>query len=115
MFFGTPHGGGKDALVTLGNACTRIVTSLSTNPSSDIMQALKSGSLFSDVLQESWRHQLSSYKIISFYEGVGDVSYLLDTHLVFPILPCYSVSCERVVWLTILDRSQSFCRSGTSR
>ena len=37
------------------------------------MEVLRSGSLFSDILQESWRHQLSSYKIISFYEGIGEV------------------------------------------
>ena len=37
------------------------------------MEALEKGSLFSDVLQEGWRHQLSLYKIVSFYEGIGDV------------------------------------------
>ena len=72
-FFGTPHGGGKETLVTLGNACARVVSALSTNPSNDIMEVLRSGSLFSDILQESWRHQLSSYKIVSFYEGIGEV------------------------------------------
>lgn len=73
-FFGTPHGGGKETLVSLGSACARIVTAVSTNPSNDIMEVLRSGSLFSDILQESWRHQLSSYKIVSFYEGSGEVS-----------------------------------------
>ena len=72
-FFGTPHGGGKETLVTFGNACARVVSAISTNPSNDIMEVLRSGSLFSDILQESWRHQLSSYKIVSFYEGIGEV------------------------------------------
>jgi hypothetical protein len=67
MFFGTPHAGGKDFLVKLGKTCARIMTAISTNPSNDIMQALQKGSLFSDILQENWRHQLNSYKIVSFY------------------------------------------------
>ncbi|KAL2050807.1 hypothetical protein ABVK25_008868 [Lepraria finkii] len=37
------------------------------------MEVLRSGSLFSDILQEIWRHQLGSYKIISFYEGIGEI------------------------------------------
>ncbi|KAI9807419.1 MAG: hypothetical protein M1833_000164 [Piccolia ochrophora] len=37
------------------------------------MQALQHGSLFSDVLQENWKHQLNSYRIVSFYEGVGNI------------------------------------------
>ena len=73
VFFGTPHAGGNEALVTLGKTCARIVTALSTNPSNDIMEAVQLGSLFSDVLQENWRHQLTSYKIVSFYEGIGSV------------------------------------------
>ena len=74
LFFGTPHEGGKESLLSLGSACARIVTAISTNPSNDLMEVLRSGSLFSDVLQENWRHQLSSYKIVSFYEGLGEVS-----------------------------------------
>jgi hypothetical protein len=38
------------------------------------MQALEKNSLFSDVLQENWRHHLENYKIVSFYEGIGDAS-----------------------------------------
>jgi hypothetical protein len=74
VFFGTPHAGGKNALVTVGKICGRIVTMVSPNPPNDIMQALQKGSLFTDVLQENWRHQLNSFKIVSFYEGIGDVS-----------------------------------------
>ena len=73
MFFGTPHAGGKDSLVRFGTACVGIMRAFSTNPSNDIMQALQKGSLFSDILQENWKQQLSSYKIVTFYEGIGDV------------------------------------------
>lgn len=37
------------------------------------MEALKRGSLFSDALQNQWRHQLGDYQIVTFYEGIGEV------------------------------------------
>lgn len=74
VFFGTPHDGGDKSLVALGSAAARVATKLHVQPSSDIVEALKSGSLFSDILQEHWRQQLLSYQIISFWEGIGDVS-----------------------------------------
>ncbi|KAH6662032.1 hypothetical protein B0J14DRAFT_645554 [Halenospora varia] len=73
VFFGTPHAGGSDKLVTMGRICSRIVTTVSTNPSNDILEAVTPGSLFSDVLDENFRHQLLSYKIVSFYEGIGNI------------------------------------------
>lgn len=73
VFFGTPHAGGKDALVSIGKLSAKVATSILRNPSKDVLEALTKGSLFSDVLQESWRHQLNLYKIVSFYEGIGDV------------------------------------------
>ena len=80
VFFGTPHAGGKDALVSIGKLSARVATSILQNPSKDVMEALTKGSLFSDVLQESWRHQLNLYKIVSFYEGIGDVRHLCIPH-----------------------------------
>lgn len=73
-FFGTPHAGGSEALVELGNASIRIVRGLFRSPPNDIMQAVERGSLYADILQENWRHQLSLYKIVSFYEETGSVS-----------------------------------------
>ena len=77
VFFGTPHAGGKDALVLIGKITSRVATTVLRNPSKDVMEALEKGSLFSNVLQEGWRHQLNLYKIVSFYEGIGDVSTFL--------------------------------------
>jgi hypothetical protein len=75
MFFGTPHSGPtNDLKVKFGKACVGIAQSMPWKVSNDIMEALKKGSLFSDVLSEHWRHQLEQYQIISFYEGVGNVS-----------------------------------------
>lgn len=80
VFFGTPHAGGKDALVTMGKIASRVATKVLRNPSKDVMEALQKGSQFSDVLQEGWRHQLNLYKIVSFYEGIGDVKPIQYLH-----------------------------------
>ncbi|KAF7182461.1 hypothetical protein CNMCM7691_002031 [Aspergillus felis] len=40
---------------------------------SKIIEILEGGTLFSDLLSESFRHQLEQYKILSCYEGLGDV------------------------------------------
>lgn len=73
VFFGTPHAGGKDGLVALGSVAAGIAQSIRLQPSSDIVETLKKGSLFTDVLTEHSRHQLESYLIVSFWEGTGDV------------------------------------------
>ena len=74
VFFGTPHGGpGDDWRIAFGNACVRIAQSLPGVQANDIMEGLKKGSLFSDTLQNQWRHQLNQYQIITFYEGIGNV------------------------------------------
>ncbi len=59
--------------MALGAAAARVATKLHVQPPSDIVETLKSGSLFTDILEEQWRHQLLSYQIISFWEGIGDV------------------------------------------
>lgn len=73
MFFGTPHAGGKDGLVMVGRAAARIVNFLAYAPENDIMQAVRKGSLYADMLEESWKHQLHDFSITTFYEGKGDV------------------------------------------
>lgn len=80
MFFGTPHAGPTDdAKVKFGKICARVANMALGDPKNDLMQALEKNVLFSEVLQENWRHHLESYKIVSFYEGIGDVSSsLLD-------------------------------------
>jgi len=75
MFFGTPHAGPtEDLKVRFAKVCVAIIQAVPGHPSSDLMEALRKGSLFSDLLQESWRHQLEKYHIVSFYEGKGNVS-----------------------------------------
>ena len=77
-FFGTPHEGGDERLVALGAAAARIASALQAQPSNDLIETLKKGSLFSDVLAEHWRHHLESYELVSFWEGIGDVGLKTD-------------------------------------
>ena len=92
--------------MTLGNACARIVTAISTNPPNDIIEVLRSGSLFSDVLQESWRHQLSSYKIVSFYEGIGEVDGCKDRFFDFSLLTNLRSSLDHRLYSAFLATSR---------
>lgn len=74
VFFGTPHSGpSRNIQVGLGMACARIARSLPFQQTSKIIEILEGGTLFSDLLSESFRHQLEQYKILSCYEGLGDV------------------------------------------
>ena len=76
--FGTPHDGGNDTLVKMGKTAIAIVRGIFRKPPNDIMQGLSHGSLFADILQAHWRHQLDLYRIVSFYEKQNKhhVSYL---------------------------------------
>lgn len=60
--------------IKFSKACVSIAQSLPWRVSNDIMEALKRGSLFSDLLHENWKHQLEQYRFLSFYEGVGSVT-----------------------------------------
>ncbi|KAH8703510.1 putative ankyrin repeat-containing protein [Talaromyces proteolyticus] len=73
VFFGTPHGGGNPTLVTIGSAAARVARVLGAQKSMDIEQTLQSGSLFTEILQHSFRNQLMNYQIVSFWEGKGNI------------------------------------------
>ncbi|KAM0439935.1 hypothetical protein ACHAPT_001034 [Fusarium lateritium] len=49
-FFATPHDGGKQSL-----------------KGDNILEALKEGSMFSDLMHEHWKHRLLEYPIVSFW------------------------------------------------
>ncbi|KAH8652856.1 hypothetical protein BGZ61DRAFT_374660, partial [Ilyonectria robusta] len=72
-FFATPHGGGNETLVSFGKKCAAVVNFVTMSAPNDLMEAVTSGSLYSDILQEGWRHQLNNYRIVSFYEGIGNI------------------------------------------
>jgi hypothetical protein len=59
----------------LGKASAHVVRGIfGGKPPRDLMDALESGSVYSNLLQESWRHQLTLFKIVSFFETKSNVS-----------------------------------------
>jgi hypothetical protein len=72
-FFGTPHNGGNKTLVTLGGVAAKIALGSGFQKGDNIIQTLESGSLFTDTLQEHWRHQLLKYDIVSFWGNQDNV------------------------------------------
>jgi hypothetical protein len=73
-FFATPHHGGDSMLVSVGGAVTKIATTMGFQEGDDVLETLKSGSIFSEIMQEHWRNQLLQYNIISFWGALDRVS-----------------------------------------
>ena len=73
-FFATPHHGGDWMLVSLGGVVAKIATAVGFQKGDDVLETLKDGSIFSDIMQEHWRHQLLKYDIISFWGALDSVS-----------------------------------------
>lgn len=73
-FFATPHNGGDSKLVSLGKLTSKIATKAGFQKGDDVLEVLKSGSMFSDLMQEHWRHQLLEYDLVSFWGGLDSVS-----------------------------------------
>jgi hypothetical protein len=73
-FFATPHHGGDWILVSLGAVVAKIATTVGFQKGDDVLETLKSGSIFSDIMQQHWRHQLLKYDIISFWGALDKVS-----------------------------------------
>ena len=108
VFFGTPHGGGNTTRVELGSAAAKVATALHLQPQNHIVETLKSGSLFSDILKEHWRQQLESYRIVSFWEGIGNV--VPKSSAIFGL----PGTRERILELNA-DHSNLCCFDGTRR
>lgn len=75
-FFATPHLGGDRRLVDLGNVAAKVATKAGFSKGESVMETLKRGSVFSEILQEHWRHQLLSYNLVSFWGAHDSVSRL---------------------------------------
>jgi triacylglycerol esterase/lipase EstA (alpha/beta hydrolase family) len=73
-FFATPHHGGDWRLVSLGGVVAKIATAVGFQKGDDVLETLKNGSIFSEIMQEHWRHQLLKYSIISFWGALDKVS-----------------------------------------
>jgi hypothetical protein len=78
-FFGTPHNGGNKTLVALGGIAAKIALGLGFQKGDNIIETLESGSIFTEILQEHWRHQLLKYDILSFWGSRDTVSRVFAT------------------------------------
>lgn len=72
-FFATPYNGGDRMLVRLGGMVAKIATALGFQKGDDVLETLKSGSIFSEIIQQHWRHQLLKYEFILFWGAVDEV------------------------------------------
>ncbi|KAK8035434.1 P-loop containing nucleoside triphosphate hydrolase protein [Apiospora rasikravindrae] len=73
VFFATPQRGGESKLVGLGSIVSNIAKTMNWQKGSGVMEVLKDGNLFSEVLQEHRRHQFPQYDIVSFWGAFDDV------------------------------------------
>jgi hypothetical protein len=64
-------------LVNIGGIAAKIATGLGFQKGDDVLETLKEGSIFTDILQEHWRHQLLSYNIVSFWGSIDNVSIVV--------------------------------------
>ena len=96
-FFATPHNGGDWRLVSLGSVVAKIAVAVGFQKGDDVVETLKSGSIFSHIMQENWRHQLFNYDIISFWGALDNVSEGSDKNLVHVPLTSYCRSYQGTV------------------
>ena len=73
-FFATPHNGGNTLLVSIGGVVAKIAVHLGFQKGDDLVETLNDGSIFSDIMQEQWKHRLLEYDIVSFWGTLDDVS-----------------------------------------
>lgn len=66
IFFAVPHQGGHGA--GLGAIAKNLVQSLTGDANNDIIESLKTNSLFQENQATFFKHQLEDYRIVSVYE-----------------------------------------------
>lgn len=96
-FFATPHNGGDWMLVSLGGVVAKIAMAVGFQKGDDVVETLKDGSIFSDIMQEHWRHQLFKYDIISFWGALDNVSLGSDKNLAYVLLTSRYRLCQGTV------------------
>jgi hypothetical protein len=52
VFFATPHRGGNWMMVSLGGVATKIATFMGFQKGDDVLETLKDGNIFSEIMQE---------------------------------------------------------------
>lgn len=92
-FFATPHNGGDWKLLSLGTVAAKIALATGFQQGDDVLETLKHGSIFSDLMDELFRQQLMEYNIISFWGAFDDVSRI-STDLGLTVLTVLTVACR---------------------
>ena len=72
-FFATPHDGGDRLLVNLGMLASRIATTIGFQQGDNVVEVLKDGGMFVEIMRESFSHQLCEYDIVSFWGARDNV------------------------------------------
>lgn len=73
VFFTTLYHGEDWKLVNLGAITAKIASTLGFQKGDNVLETLKTGTIFSDFMQEHWRHQLERYSIVSFWGSLDNV------------------------------------------
>jgi len=72
-FFATPHNGGEWKLVNLGMLASKIATTVGFQKGDNVVEVLKDGAMFVDIMKESFRHQLNEYDMVSFWGAFDNI------------------------------------------
>ncbi|RMJ16727.1 hypothetical protein CDV36_003631 [Fusarium kuroshium] len=72
-FFATPHDGGRQSLVNIGQIAAKIALNLGFQRGDNILETLREGSMFSDLMHEHWKQRLLEYPIVSFWGTLDNI------------------------------------------
>ncbi|KAK0649694.1 hypothetical protein B0T16DRAFT_136083 [Cercophora newfieldiana] len=105
-FFATPHNGGNRMLVGIGGIAARIALDLGFQKGDNIIEMLRDGGLFSDMMQELWRQQLLAYNIVTFWGSLDSIVPRESARLSLP--------GDRENVVTLAADHRSICKFGKS-
>jgi hypothetical protein len=74
--FATLHSGGDWRLVSLGSLAAKLAMQAGFKKGEGLMKTLEQGNIFSEIMQEHWRHELRRYDLVSFWRACDGVSCL---------------------------------------
>jgi len=73
-FFAVPHHGGDRTVINIGSLAEGIARTLGFQEGGSLLATLREGGIFSDIMQEHWKHRLLEYHIVSFWGTRDQVS-----------------------------------------
>jgi hypothetical protein len=71
--------------VRLGTLATKIAQNVLPGASKDIMETLKDGSMYTDILKAMFRNHLERFEIVSFYERLEQAGLVNSPSLLYPM------------------------------